>query len=166
MNFAPVTPRAFAAIQNLNIAELAQCSASEIRPLLPCLVRMSLLPPLDGTKSWMDNRKQLLSILAGIEVVNNIVSLLQVSFHELEVDVKKEQQLRYERISLISRVEICNNAEAFLYLFIIYFLFSFIFQYNDSLKLQTKNRIHSSGFRSVPQFAEWCCDGLRESRHC
>lgn len=94
MNFAPVTPKAFAAIQNLNIGELALCSASEIRPLLPCLVRMSLLPPLDGTKSWMDSRKQLLSILAGIEVVNNIVSLLQVSFHELEVDVKKEQLLR------------------------------------------------------------------------
>ncbi|XP_062559708.1 integrator complex subunit 2 isoform X1 [Armigeres subalbatus] len=94
MNFAPVTPRAFAAIQNLNIVELAQCSVSEIRPLLPCLVRMSLLPPLDGTKTWMDSRKQLLSVLAGIEVVNNIVSLLQVSFHELEVDVKKEQQLR------------------------------------------------------------------------
>ncbi|XP_055636441.1 integrator complex subunit 2 [Toxorhynchites rutilus septentrionalis] len=94
MNFSSVTPSAFMAIQNLNIAELAKCSTCEIRPLLPCLVRMSLLPPLDGTKSWMDGRKQLLSILAGIEVVNNIVSLLQVSFHELEVDVKKEQQLR------------------------------------------------------------------------
>lgn len=82
------------AIQNLNITELAKCSPCEIRPLLPCLVRMGLLPPLDGTKNWMDGRKQLLSILAGIEVVNNIVSLLQVSFHELEVDVKKEQQLR------------------------------------------------------------------------
>lgn len=94
MNFVSVSSKAFSAIQKLDIGELAQCSAEEIRPLLPCLVRMSLLPPLDGTKSWMDNRKQLLSILAGIEVVNNIVSLLQVSFHELEVDVKKEQQLR------------------------------------------------------------------------
>ncbi|XP_055614252.1 integrator complex subunit 2, partial [Uranotaenia lowii] len=94
MSFGPVTPRAFAAIQNLNISELAQCSSSEIRPLLPCLVRMSLLPPLDGTKTWLDARKHLLSILVGIEVVNNIVSLLQVSFHDLEVDVKKEQQIR------------------------------------------------------------------------
>lgn len=94
MSFAPITPKAFAAIQKLNVAELVQCTADEIRPLLPCLVRMSLLPPLDATKSWMENRKQLLSILAGIEVVNNIVSLLQVSFHDLEVDVKKEQQLR------------------------------------------------------------------------
>lgn len=94
MNFVPVSSRAFSAIQKLDIGELAQCTAAEIRPLLPCLVRMSLLPALDGTKSWMEARKQILSILAGVEVVNNIVSLLQVSFHELEVDVKKEQQLR------------------------------------------------------------------------
>ncbi|KAL1402916.1 hypothetical protein pipiens_019599 [Culex pipiens pipiens] len=94
MSFAPVSSRAFSAIQKLDLGELAQCTVAEIRPLLPCLVRMSLLPALDGTKSWMEARKQILSILAGVEVVNNIVSLLQVSFHELEVDVKKEQQLR------------------------------------------------------------------------
>ncbi|XP_055542549.1 integrator complex subunit 2 isoform X2 [Wyeomyia smithii] len=94
MNFQSVTVKAFSSIQNLNIAELAQCDESEIRPLLPCLVRMSLLPPIDSTNNWMASRKQLLSILSGIEIVNNIVSLLQVNFHELELDVKKEQQMR------------------------------------------------------------------------
>ncbi|XP_035780824.1 LOW QUALITY PROTEIN: integrator complex subunit 2-like [Anopheles albimanus] len=94
MNFAPVTAKAFGAMQNLDIAQLATCSAQEIRPLLPCLVRMSLLSPLDNTAGWVEARKQILSLLVGIEVVNNIVSLLQVNYHELEIDVKKEQQIR------------------------------------------------------------------------
>ncbi|XP_050071811.1 integrator complex subunit 2 [Anopheles maculipalpis] len=94
MNFAPVTCKAFSAMQNLDIAQLATCSQQEIRPLLPCLVRMSLLSPLDNTKGWAEARKQILSLLVGIEVVNNIVSLLQVNYHELEIDVKKEQQIR------------------------------------------------------------------------
>uniref|UniRef100_A0A182PAA8 Integrator complex subunit 2 n=1 Tax=Anopheles epiroticus TaxID=199890 RepID=A0A182PAA8_9DIPT len=94
MNFAPVTSKAFSAMQNLDIAQLATCSQQEIRPLLPCLVRMSLLSPLDNTKGWAEARKQILSLLVGIEVVNNIVSLLQVNYHELEIDVKKEQQIR------------------------------------------------------------------------
>lgn len=103
MTFKTVTARAFSSIQNLNVAELAQCSEYEIRPLLPCLVRMSLLPALDNTSNWMASRKQLLSILSGIEVVNNIVSLLQVNFHELELDVKKEQQLRQKNWLYIAR---------------------------------------------------------------
>lgn len=97
MNFAPVTAKAFGAMQNLDIAQLATCSAQEIRPLLPCLVRMSLLSPLDNTAGWVEARKQILSLLVGIEVVNNIVSLLQVNYHELEIDVKKEQQIRFVR---------------------------------------------------------------------
>lgn len=94
MNLPTVTSKAFAAMQNLDIAELATCTPREIRPLLPCLVRMSLLSPLENTKSSSDSRKEILSILVGIEIVNNIVSLLQVNYHELEVDIKKEQQLR------------------------------------------------------------------------
>lgn len=94
MNLSAVSAKPFTAMQNLNIAELSQCSASEIRSLLPSLVRMSLLTPLDNTKSGVESRKRILSLLVGIEVVNNIVSLLQVDYHELETDVKKEQQLR------------------------------------------------------------------------
>lgn len=94
MNLSTVSAKPFTAMQNLNIAELSHCSAKEIRSLLPSLVRMSLLSPLDNTKTGVESRKQILSLLVGIEVVNNIVSLLQVDYHELETDVKKEQQLR------------------------------------------------------------------------
>lgn len=95
MNFPSVSAKAFTAMQNLNINELAECSQREIRPLLPSLVRMSLLSSMDGHNSHSaESRKQILSILVGIEIVNNIVSLLQVNYHELEIDVRKEQLLR------------------------------------------------------------------------
>lgn len=94
MALPDVSAKAFTAMQNLNVSELAKCTQRELRPLLPSLVRMSLLSPYDSTKSTMESRKQILSLLVGIEVVNNIVSLLQVDYHELEIDVKKEQQLR------------------------------------------------------------------------
>lgn len=82
------------AMQNLNIAELTKCDEKEIRPLLPCLVRMATLKQLDNTKATIDSRAQILSLLVGIVDVNNIVSLLQIDFHELETDIRKEQQLR------------------------------------------------------------------------
>lgn len=94
MALPDVSAKAFTAMQNLNVQELSKCNQREIRPLLPSLVRMSLLSPYDSTKSTVESRKQILSLLVGIEVVNNIVSLLQVDYHELEIDVKKEQQLR------------------------------------------------------------------------
>lgn len=89
-----VSSRVFEAMQNLNIHELSSYSQNEIRPILPSLVRMSLLSPLDNTKSSMDSRKEILALLVGIEVVNNIVAFLQVNYHELETDLKKEQQMR------------------------------------------------------------------------
>lgn len=96
MDLPNLSARAFTAMQNLNVAQLSECTVEEIRPLLPSLVRMSLLSPYDSTKTAVETRKQILSLLVGIEVVNNIVSFLQVDYHELEIDVKKEQQLRYE----------------------------------------------------------------------
>lgn len=85
-----VTARVFAAMQNLDITSLASYPETEIRPVLPSLVRMSLLSPLDNTESSMESRKQILAVLIGIEVVNSIVSYLQVNYHELENDLKKE----------------------------------------------------------------------------
>lgn len=90
----PVSSRAFMAMQNLTIAELSKCDEKELRPLLPCLVRMATLKQLDNTKTTIDGRTQILSLLVGIVEVNNIVSLLQIDFHELETDIRKEQQLR------------------------------------------------------------------------
>ncbi|XP_015518272.1 integrator complex subunit 2 isoform X1 [Neodiprion virginianus] len=89
-----VSPRVFTAIQNVHIKELSTCSQKEIRPILPCLVRMSLISPLDITKECAEGRKEILTILSGIELVNSIVALLSIDFHALETDVRKEQQLR------------------------------------------------------------------------
>ncbi|CAK9813155.1 Integrator complex subunit 2 [Anthophora plagiata] len=95
-----VSPRVFAAIQNVDIPILAVCTHKEIRPILPCLVRMSLISPLDVTKECVEQRKQVLTILSGIESVNSIIALLSIDFHALETDVRKEQQLRQKMGSL------------------------------------------------------------------
>lgn len=92
---AAVLPRVFSAIQNVNTKELAQCTEREVRPILPCLVRMSLISPLDITQECVEARKEILTILSAIESVNAIVGLLSIDFHGLELDVRREQQLRY-----------------------------------------------------------------------
>lgn len=97
-----VTARAFNAIQNLKISELIRkdveplYTEKEIRPFLSSFVRSSILDSanFDKTREWFDLRKQILLILVESEIVNNIVALLQVNYNELEVDIKKEQQLR------------------------------------------------------------------------
>mgnify|MGYP003507403419 FL=1 len=93
-----VSAKAFKAVQNLNISELLTCSEKEIRPFLLSMVRSSLLLSNDSSSDenseWVDIRKDLLLILVGSEIVNNIVALLQINYNELESDVKKEQQLR------------------------------------------------------------------------
>ncbi|CAB0002154.1 unnamed protein product [Nesidiocoris tenuis] len=55
---------------------------------------MSLISPIDTTKTCSENRKDILKVLSGIEMVNSIVALLSIDFHALEIEVKKEQQLR------------------------------------------------------------------------
>lgn len=89
------TAKAFKAVLNLNIDELLKCSEKEIRPFLLSLVRSVLLSNEEiGVREWTEIRKDLLLILVGSEIVNNIVALLQVNYDELESDIKKEQQLR------------------------------------------------------------------------
>jgi integrator complex subunit 2 len=97
-----VTARAFTAVQNLIVSELISSEIQppytdkEIRPFLSSLVRSSILDSanFDKTREWFEVRKQILLILVESEVVNNIVALLQVNYNDLEVDIKKEQQLR------------------------------------------------------------------------
>jgi integrator complex subunit 2 len=96
MNFkVPVLPHVFQAIKNLDIRELSKCNAREIRPILPCLARITLLPAQANTQKFQDDRKEILALLLGIETVNSIVALLSIDFHALEIDVKKEQQIRF-----------------------------------------------------------------------
>lgn len=89
-----VSPKLFKALQTVDIAELSKFNQKELRPVLPCLVRMSLISPVDTTKKCTEGRKEILTLLSGIELVNSIVALLSIDFHALEVDVKREQQLR------------------------------------------------------------------------
>ena len=58
------------------------------------LCRMSLIAPLDQSSQCLAGRAQVLQVLSRCETVNSIVALLSINFHELETDVKKEQQLR------------------------------------------------------------------------
>ena len=55
---------------------------------------MSLIAPLDQSTSCLTARTRVLQVLSRCETVNSIVALLSINFHELEIDVKKEQQLR------------------------------------------------------------------------
>ena len=90
----PVVAQTFEAIQNVDVSKLSELKESELRPILPCLVRMSLCAPLDTSDKWTILRKDILKCLSGIEVVNNLVGLLSIDFHALEQDARKEQQLR------------------------------------------------------------------------
>lgn len=90
----PVQPHVFKALKDLDIDTLTKCTPDEIRPIIPCLVRMALITPLDNTKYCAEAKKDILTLLSGIDLVNFIVSLLSIEFHTLEVDVKKEQQMR------------------------------------------------------------------------
>jgi integrator complex subunit 2 len=90
-----VSPRVFQALQNLDVDNLAECNEEEIRAVMPCLARMSLIGPLDQSSECTKSRRMVFQILSGREIVNSIVGLLSIDFHALEVDVKKEQMLRY-----------------------------------------------------------------------
>lgn len=89
-----VDPLVFRAIQNVDVDTLSACTEQQIRPILPCLVRMSLISPLDTSGKCSKQKLDILTITSGIELVNSIVALLSIDFHLLEGDVKKEQQLR------------------------------------------------------------------------
>lgn len=89
-----VSPGVFRCLQTLDVKGIANFSLKDLRPVLPCLVRMSLISPVDVTKKCTENKKEILTVLSGIEMVNSIVALLSIDFHALEIEVKKEQQLR------------------------------------------------------------------------
>lgn len=89
-----VSPRVFLALQNLDVDNLAECTEEEIRAIMPCLARMSLIIPLDQSPECAQSKRMVFRILSGREIVNSIVGLLSIDFHALEVDVKKEQLLR------------------------------------------------------------------------
>lgn len=86
--------QAFQAIRAVSVSELSSLREEDLRPLLPCLVRMALCSPVDESAKWTEARKEVQKLLSGLEVVNSIVALLSVDFSLLEQDALKEQQLR------------------------------------------------------------------------
>ncbi|XP_065215851.1 integrator complex subunit 2 [Planococcus citri] len=95
MNFDfTVHPDVYKALLNVDVNSLKKFTSKQIRSILPCLVRMGLITPVDSTGKCLENRREILTILSSIEAVNLIVSLLSVDFHALEVKVKQEQNLR------------------------------------------------------------------------
>lgn len=87
----PIDPTTFEIIEGCDLENLTNLNSNELRPFLPLLVRSSLVGDVV-------NRKQkpatVLAALSDIEAVNSIITLLSVDFQALEVDVKKELQLR------------------------------------------------------------------------
>ncbi|XP_074643073.1 integrator complex subunit 2-like [Tubulanus polymorphus] len=91
----PVSAEVFEAIRDIDITKLLTIPNAALRPILPCLSRMSLCQPVDSHCSrWVNEKKRILQILSGIEVVNGLISLLSIDFHMVEQDARKEQQLR------------------------------------------------------------------------
>ncbi|XP_063376210.1 integrator complex subunit 2 [Cydia fagiglandana] len=105
----PVQPHVFKALKDLDIETLTKCTTDEIRPIIPCLVRMALISPLDITRYCAEAKKDILTLLSGIDLVNFIVSLLSIEFHTLEVDVKKEQQMRQKNGSQYTESFLVQN---------------------------------------------------------
>jgi len=89
-----VSPSVFSAISSVDVSTILSLTDAELRPILACLVRMSLIAPLDQSPACLQARTSVLQVLSRIELVNSIVALLSIDFHALEIDVKKEQQLR------------------------------------------------------------------------
>lgn len=91
---AAVSPVALNAIREMNLVNLESLPTTELRPFLPCLVRMALCQPLDASDEWVDRKKKILKKLSESDSVDSIVSLLSVDFHSLDQEVKKELMSR------------------------------------------------------------------------
>ncbi|VVC92951.1 unnamed protein product [Leptidea sinapis] len=105
----PVPPHVFRALKDIDLSTLTKCSPEEIRPIIPCLVRMALISPLDVTRQCSEAKREILTLLSGIDLVNFIVSLLSIEFHALEVDLKKEQQMRLKNGSQCTESFLVQN---------------------------------------------------------
>lgn len=89
-----VSPQVFRAISTLNMDEIVLLDENQIRVLLPSFVRIALCRSLDNSPYWIREKKRILEILSNHEASNMIVTLLSIDFHSLELEVKREQQLR------------------------------------------------------------------------
>ncbi|KAJ8981979.1 hypothetical protein NQ317_002153 [Molorchus minor] len=84
-----VDPKVFSAIQHVDMQALSRCTEQEIRPVLPCLVRMGLISPLDTSKKCTSMKVNILTIVSGMELPCS-----QSTSTSWKSTLKKEQQLR------------------------------------------------------------------------
>ena len=83
-----VSPQVFRCVEVGATAELANFKQDELLPFLPILARSCLLQPESP------EAEHILMATSEIDRMNNIVHILSVDFLALEMDVKKELQLR------------------------------------------------------------------------
>lgn len=91
-----VDPEVFECIETGRLNEIGRFSPDKLRPFVPVLARAGLLHQSDGpgrSKSSDFVQPILLNLIQN-EAANNIVTLLQIDYQSLEMDVKKEVQLR------------------------------------------------------------------------
>ena len=92
-NFIP-SHDAFKAVQSASIQQLSKLDKKELRTILPCISRAALCSTLDISDKFRLVMKEIQRLMAGIEAVTSIVSLLSVDFSVVREDAIKEQQLR------------------------------------------------------------------------
>lgn len=90
----PVDPDAFECIETGRMDEIGKFSPDQLRPFVPVLTRAGLLHQSEAFAKSSDFVQPILLNLIQNEAANNIVSLLQLDYQNLEMDVKKELQLR------------------------------------------------------------------------
>lgn len=84
----------FKLIQALNFDQIAKLPLLEKRIILPCLSRMCLCDTLDVSSRWKENRKKIKQILLEFAEVNNLAQMIKFDYNLLEIEVKKEMNLR------------------------------------------------------------------------
>ena len=92
-NFIP-SCNAFKAVQSASMQQLSKLNQVELRAILPCISRAALCSTLDISDKFRLVMKEIQRLMAGIESVTAIVSLLSVDFAVVREDAVKEQQLR------------------------------------------------------------------------
>ena len=89
-----MNPQIFEYIDSGRLDELGKFSQEQLRPFIPLLARSGLLFPFESIEKTFEVAQSLLYNLLQHEAANNIVSLLSIDYKPLEMDVKKELQLR------------------------------------------------------------------------
>lgn len=94
MNNKPrIKPEVYQAIQNIDCEKIHKADRKHIRPLLPCIVRMTVCHPLDLSSSWADKIQDFWQIIYHDENVNGIISILDINYLHLEKDTEAEKNL-------------------------------------------------------------------------